>query len=259
MNITFQSVGSGTTKEVTYFVVAAVCLSGNGCSSVLNTPGIVRNNTFRFIDVCKKSASRVTSNQTRTMTAPTPAYCARHCLADPTCTSFNWKHTDHLCELVSSSGKTPVYQNNMEYTHYSPYVCPGMTTQVPKPGCAGEWKKFNGSYIIVCRKDPPVLWTLAREICTSMQADLIDLSAPGRIEQIALLIPGNEQLQAWIGCRRVGNAWLWVSSNRTCASQLTPSPDSGHAYAFVNINMVAEFVPQPPAYTRKSFICERKQ
>lgn len=96
------------------------------------------------------------------------------------------------------------------------------TCLLPEPllcltaGCAGEWKKFNGSYIIVCRKDPPVLWTLAREICTSMQADLIDLSAPGRIEQIALLIPGNERkfiLVVWSICNILAIYWGGQSSD----------------------------------------------
>ena len=107
-----------------FSVVLVVCLPSSASSSVANTPGIVRNTNFRFIDVCKRSASRATSNGTRAKTVPSATYCARHCLADPNCSSFNWKLADRLCELIPRSDQTPVYQNNTDFVHYSPSVCP---------------------------------------------------------------------------------------------------------------------------------------
>ena len=65
-------------------------------------------------------------------------------------------------------------------------------------------------------------------------------------------------LQAWIGCRRVKDEWLWVSSDQECKSSLTMTPEQGHWYSIVNIDMIAEFTPVPSDHLRESFICEVK-
>ena len=86
--------------------------------------GTSRTASVRSIHVCRKVDVRAMSNRTLSTTASSLAYCARRCVADSTCSSFNWKKSDRLCELVSNYGKPPVYRANTDYIHYGPDVCP---------------------------------------------------------------------------------------------------------------------------------------
>ena len=85
--------------------------------------GVIQASSTRSIHVCRRVDVRVFSNRTLSIPKSSLAHCARKCLGDSTCSSFNWKKSDHRCELVFHNGRAPVYHVDTDYVHYGPDVC----------------------------------------------------------------------------------------------------------------------------------------
>ena len=78
----------------------------------------------RSIRACRKMDVRATSNCTLSTVVPSLVYCAKQCVANPTCSSFNWKRSARICELVFQCLAAPIYRADTDYVHYSPDACP---------------------------------------------------------------------------------------------------------------------------------------
>ena len=81
------------------------------------------------------------------------------------------------------------------------FLCFGMLECRSTAEWMGKWQKFDGSQIMVCRqKEATWSWTAARDLCKSMQADLVDLAKPGRTDLIADVIALNDCESTYCMC-----------------------------------------------------------
>ncbi|KAI0214763.1 hypothetical protein LSAT2_000064 [Lamellibrachia satsuma] len=186
------------------FVIMLLFVSGHKRSA----DGTSRTAYVRSIHVCRKVDVRAMSNRTLSTTASSLAYCARRCVADSTCSSFNWKKSNRLCEFVSNYGKPPVYRANTDYIHYGPDVCPRNPTTTTT-NCRTDWVMFRGSCILIVRNNSANTWHQARELCKHKGADLIEV-APDDMDPLYRIF-GSTAYHGWIGCYSFNGQWLWPS------------------------------------------------